>query len=201
MPQLISTRELWQVFWLETYCIPQKTIYERYVFRTKAQEDSTVDLFVTDVKRRAEYCEFGTLKDPKLRKRLLRETDLSLKKAIKLCQIEEQSKVFDSPTARANRVRFFFWRGGGESKNRFVISDHIDSSLSKKTEDPKKDYLPLQRRICPRAPREGENRGKKQQADPRGEHNKEKQHKLRMNIWNVYISVWNTNVSRIEYTP
>ena len=29
----------------------------------------------------------------------------------------------------------------------------------------------------------------------------EKQHGLRMNIRNVYISVWNTNVSRIEYTP
>ena len=65
----------------------------------------------------------------------------------------------------------------------------MDSSLSKNTEDPKKDYLPLQRHICPRAPREEENRGKKQQTDPRGEHNKEKQHKLRMNIRNVYISV------------
>ena len=126
MPQLISTRELWQVFWLETYCIPQKTIYERYVFRTKAQEDSTVDLFVTDVKRRAEYCEFGTLKDPKLRKRLLHETDLSLKKAIKLCQIEEQSKAFDSPTARANKVRFFFGgEGGGGSPKTDLLSQII----------------------------------------------------------------------------
>ena len=36
---------------------------------------------------------------------------------------------------------------------------------------------------------------------PHGEDQKKKQHKLRMNIRNVYISVWNTNVSRIEYTP
>ena len=42
---------------------------------------------------------------------------------------------------------------------------------------------------------------KKEQTDPHGEDKKKKQHELRMNIRNVYISVWNTNVSRIEYTP
>ena len=52
----------------------------------------------------------------------------------------------------------------------------------------------------PRALRDEKNRGKKQQTDPRGEEKKEKQHKLRMNIQNLYISVWSTNVSRIEYT-
>ena len=36
--------------------------------------------------------------------------------------------------------------------------------------------------------------------DPRGEDKMEKQHKLRMNIRNVYISVRNTNVCRIENT-
>ena len=34
----------------------------------------------------------------------------------------------------------------GESKNGFVIEDHMDSSLPKK-KDPKKDYLPRQRHI------------------------------------------------------
>ena len=38
---------------------------------------------------------------------------------------------------------------------------------------------------------------KQQQTDPHGEGKKKKQHKLR----NGYISVLNTNVSRIEYTP
>ena len=42
---------------------------------------------------------------------------------------------------------------------------------------------------------------KKQQTDPHGEDKKKKQHELQMNIRNVYISVWNTNVSQIEYTP
>ena len=37
------------------------------------------------------------------------------------------------------RLHFFF----GESKNGFVISDHMDSSRPKKTEDPKtEDHLP-----------------------------------------------------------
>ena len=52
----------------------------------------------------------------------------------------------------------------------------------------------------PRALRDEKTEKKlKQQTDPR-EDKKEKQHKPRMNIRNVDISVWNTNVSRIEYT-
>ena len=47
---------------------------------------------------------------------------------------------------------------------------------------------------CPRTPR---GKKKQQQTDPHGEGKKKKQHKLR----NGYISVLNTNVSRIEYTP
>ena len=106
---------------LETYCVQRKNaIYERYVFRTTSQEDRAVDVFVTDLRRRAEHCEFGALKDslireivvgindPKLRERLLRETDLSLEKAINLCRITEQSKeqqkVFDAPTGQASSV-------------------------------------------------------------------------------------------------
>ena len=43
---------------------------------------------------------------------------------------------------------------------------------------------------CPRAPRDEEKRGKKQQIDPRNEDKKEKQHKC-MNIQNV--------ISGLEY--
>ena len=42
--------------------------------------------------------------------------------------------------AGVNSVRLHFF---GESKNGFVISDHMDSSLPKNTEDPKtEDHLP-----------------------------------------------------------
>ena len=48
------------------------------------------------------------INDPKVRERLLRETDLSLEKAIKLCRITEQSKkqskVFDAPTGQKSSV-------------------------------------------------------------------------------------------------
>ena len=107
---------------LETYCVPRKnTTYERYVFRTTIQEDRSFDIFVTDLRRKAEYRDFGAIKDflirdqivlgindPKLRERLLRETDLTLEKAIKLCRIteqsQEQSKIFISPNTQTGSI-------------------------------------------------------------------------------------------------
>ena len=85
------------------------------------QEDRLFDTFVTDLRRRAEFCDFGAIKDslirdqivvgindPKLRERLLRETDLTLEKAIKLCRITEQSKeqlkIFSSPATQTSSV-------------------------------------------------------------------------------------------------
>ena len=63
------------------------------------QEDRSFDIFVTDLKRRAEYWNFGAIKDslirdqivvgindPKLRERLLRETDLTLEKSRQIMQ-------------------------------------------------------------------------------------------------------------------
>ena len=100
-----------------------KTIYERYRFRTTVsiQEGRSIDLFVTDLRRRADYCDFGAIKeslirdqivvgisDPKLRERLLRETDLTLEKAVKLCRIteqsKEQSKIFSSPPTEEGSI-------------------------------------------------------------------------------------------------
>ena len=104
---------------LETYCVLRKnTTYERYFFRMTIQEDRLFDIFVTDLRRRAEYCDFGAIKDslirdqivegindPKLRERLLRET---LEKAVKLCRIteqsKEQSKIFISPTTQTGNI-------------------------------------------------------------------------------------------------
>ena len=106
---------------LETYCVPRKnTTYERYDFRMTIQEDRSLDIFVTDL-RRAEYCDFGAIKDSlirdqivvgindlKLRERLLREMDLTLEKAIKLCRIteqsKEQSKIFIPPTTQTGII-------------------------------------------------------------------------------------------------
>ena len=65
----------------------------------------------------------------------------------------------------------------GESKNGFVISDHMDTSLPKHGRSQKGSFTMTT--VSPRAPRDENNRGKKQQTDPWGEDQKEKQKKLR----------------------
>ena len=70
----------------------------------------------------------------------------------------------------------------GESKNGFVISDHMDSSLPKKRKI-RKRFIDHDNGMSSCSLWET-----KQQTDPRGEDKKEKQYKLRMNIRNVYIS-------------
>lgn len=91
---------------LETYCIPRQNVtYERYLFRMATQGDRPFDMYLTELRRKAEGCEFGLIKEslirdqiilgtnsPSLRERLLRTTDLSLEKAISSCRIAEQSK-------------------------------------------------------------------------------------------------------------
>ena len=76
----------------------------------------------------------------------------------------------------------------GESKNGFVISDLMDSSPTKITEDLKKAHLPRQQHVLVFLVMRKKKR-KKKQTDPWGEDKKEKQHKLGMNIRNVDISV------------
>lgn len=57
---------------LETYCVPCKnTIYKQYVFRMTSQEDGAVDVFATDLRQRAEYCEFGALKGSLIRDQIV----------------------------------------------------------------------------------------------------------------------------------
>ena len=53
---------------LESFCVPRKnTTYERYVFRMTIQEDHLFDIFVIDLRRKAEYCDFGAIKDSLIR--------------------------------------------------------------------------------------------------------------------------------------
>ena len=56
----------------------------------------------------------------------------------------------------------------GESKNGFVIADHMDSSLSKKKTGRSEKGSFTMTTPYPCAPHDAENRGKKQQTDPRG---------------------------------
>ena len=82
-----------------------------------------------------------------------------------------------------------------ESKNGFVILIiRILHYQKKKPEDPEKDHLPWQR-TYPRATSETK---KKQQTDPHGEDKKKKQHKLWMNIYEMFILRFETQMF-LEY--
>ena len=81
----------------EAHCVPRRNIrWERHLFNTCSQCDGeTTDQYVTDLKIKAQTCEFGELKDSlirdrivcgircdKTRSRLLREPDLALQRTV-----------------------------------------------------------------------------------------------------------------------
>ncbi|KAL0153721.1 hypothetical protein M9458_050974 [Cirrhinus mrigala] len=80
---------------------------ERCVFRSRVQQpQETFDNFLTDLRLKAKTCNFDQLSDSmirdqivfgigdaKLRQRLLRETELSLQEAIKICQASELAQL------------------------------------------------------------------------------------------------------------
>jgi hypothetical protein len=87
----------------ETYCSPKTNeTYERYMFNSRKQfEGEAVEQFVTELKIRAQSCNFGDLRDSmirdrlvlgitsqRVRERLLREEDLTLG----ICQPAEISE-------------------------------------------------------------------------------------------------------------
>ena len=85
----------------------------------------------------------------------------------------------------------------GGIKNRFVISDHTDSSPPKNGRSGKRIiYHDKGMSSCSSSEKK-----QQEQTDPQGEDKKKKHYKLRMNIRIAYISARNTNGSRIEYTP
>lgn len=92
----------------EEYCTPRKNeTYERYVFRNRVQKESEpIEKYVTDLRLKSQSCNFGTLCDSmirdqivigvldnKVRMHLLKETDLTLEKAIRICQASESAKA------------------------------------------------------------------------------------------------------------
>ena len=90
------------------YCTPKKHVtYERHVFHTRAQGATEgIDAYVTELRRNfARNCEFGELHDSiirdrivcgirsnEVRKRLLREKDLNLERAVEMCKPSEMGK-------------------------------------------------------------------------------------------------------------
>lgn len=88
----------------ELFCTPKRNgTYERYVFNSRNQmETESVDEFITDLKLKCQSCNFGELaaslvrdrivmgvRDKGLIEKLLGEADLSLERAIQVCQARE----------------------------------------------------------------------------------------------------------------
>ncbi|PFX16114.1 Retrovirus-related Pol polyprotein from transposon 17.6 [Stylophora pistillata] len=72
---------------LEMYCVPRKnTTYKRYFFRMTTQEERSFDIFVTDLRRRAEYCDFGAIKDSLMRDQIVNGTE---ERGVRHVEIEE----------------------------------------------------------------------------------------------------------------
>ena len=89
---------------LAAYCNPRKNINrERHVFSTRNQQsDEPIDQYVTDLRIKAKSCEFSTLTDTLIKdcivcgtndgrtcSRLLKESDLTLHKALDICCTNE----------------------------------------------------------------------------------------------------------------
>ena len=91
---------------LTEYFEPQRNIiYERYLFNSATQRsENKIDQFVNELRKLASTCEYGTLSDElirdrivigisdsSMRARLLRESDLTLNRAIDMCRASEQA--------------------------------------------------------------------------------------------------------------
>lgn len=92
----------------DTFCTPKRNeTFERYVFNSRCQaENESVEEFILDLKLKSQSCNFGELasslikdrivigvRDKHLREKLLEETDLTLEKAIQICQARELTQT------------------------------------------------------------------------------------------------------------
>ncbi len=81
-------------------------MYERYCFWSRDQvEDEPIDKWVKDLRTMANNCEFDNqednlirdkivfgVRDSRVKERMLRETDLTLEKAVEICRAAESTK-------------------------------------------------------------------------------------------------------------
>ncbi|XP_013408762.1 uncharacterized protein K02A2.6-like [Lingula anatina] len=90
------------------YSEPRRNVvFERYQFWSRSQQEGeSVDTWITELRRQSDKCEFGEQKDllirdklvfgvldPKVKERLLRETSLTLEKALDIARAAEVSRA------------------------------------------------------------------------------------------------------------
>lgn len=90
----------------EKYCNPKRnTVYERFLFSQVVQGTRNVDAFVVELKNQASRCEFGEqadnlvrdrlvvgVRNPIVRKELLRDSELTLQSAVEIARAWERSE-------------------------------------------------------------------------------------------------------------
>ncbi|XP_048747335.2 uncharacterized protein K02A2.6-like [Ostrea edulis] len=114
-----------------TYCNPKKNVaYERHIFNRRSQNPGEkIDAYVTELRILAKSCEFGDLHDSlirdrivcgiasdSVRRRLLRECDLTLDKTMDICRAAEtsdnQMKTFVESKSTEQKIDAVQKRGG-----------------------------------------------------------------------------------------
>ena len=107
IPLLSPTKKKTKRQKFDAHCNPKKNItYERYIFNTCTQNGRPFDTFLIDVMKKAKSCDFLTLYDELIRdrivcgidstqtrERLLRNTELTLEKAVTFCRAVETSRT------------------------------------------------------------------------------------------------------------
>lgn len=156
----------------EDYFVPIKNeSVSSHIFFTRNQEPGEMfDAYLTELKKLSNDCNFGTLKDrlirdrvvagildKRVKDRLLRETDLTLEKTIKICKSAELSeqhvKKFEDTKEVANINKKQqnggnSSRGAGNDKSRRVQPKQVTSSSSsaaRETSDSSKQEKTCQR--------------------------------------------------------
>ena len=128
----------------QEYCNPRKNVtFERYKFSTHVQGSKGIELYITELKTLSQSCEFSTLCDSlirdrivygitssRLRERLLRETDLSLTKAIDICRATEVSKSQAQQLHVEQKQRKQSKKGKPKGKKVYYVNDDSESSGS-----------------------------------------------------------------------
>lgn len=92
----------------KAYCSPQKNVvFERHQFWSHTMSTGTaVDRFITELRQKSKDCEFGrneddmvrdklvfSINDTRLKERMLRESELTLRKAIEICRSAKLAKT------------------------------------------------------------------------------------------------------------
>ena len=151
----------------EKYCTPKCNVtYERHQFNTRNQkEGESIDSYVTELRILSKSCEFGDLSDSLIkdrivcgvimdtvRSRLLRETDLTLQKAVDICRAAEASsqqlKVLQTALAGASGSNIDFVRKKSD-KNKLMKNTENRPAASQQKQKCGKCGYKHEPRKCP----------------------------------------------------